>query len=310
MSRGPVREGKRLRGRAGHAAAILLVLLVPLSFSVHGAPDAGTSPLVSCGRLPAPVLDECSGIVASRRFPGVYWVHNDSGDRARFFAIDARGGLLAVVAVDGARNADWEDIAVDDSGHVYLGDFGNNRNLRRDLVVYVVDEPDPRASTGPIHVPVGRRLPFHYTDQSGFPDSTRLDFDCEAFYWESGRLYLLTKHRSDVATTLYRLDPGAEGEQAIAPLGRLALGGPVTGADASRDGTLVAVLTYRRVLLFERPATGRDLLSGRRVSVPIEAGQCEGICFDGDRLLVTNEQGGLFCLPLAGLRTGRARGVE
>ncbi|RYG42513.1 hypothetical protein EON79_18735, partial [bacterium] len=42
-------------------------------------------------RIALPVIDEGSGIVASRRYPGVFWTHNDSGDAARFFAIKADG---------------------------------------------------------------------------------------------------------------------------------------------------------------------------------------------------------------------------
>ena len=280
-------------------ATVLLPALRPGLATSAPQPAAA---LVACGRLDAPVLDECSGIVASRRYAGVFWVHNDSGDRARFFAVDGGGGLLAVVVVDGARNVDWEDIAVDDSGHVYLGDVGNNLNERRDLVVYVVDEPDPRSSPGPLHVPVQRRLPFRFPDQEAYPDSARFNFDCEGLCWSAGWLYLLTKHRSDTATTLYRLDPGRAGEQAAVRLGTRGLGSPVTSADASPDGRLLAVLTYRHVFLFERPASGDDPLAGRRWRLSIEAGQCEGICFDGDRLMVTNEQRGIYCLPLAAVR--------
>src|SRR5262249_6712999 len=153
------------------------------------------------------------------RFAGVFWVHNDSGDMARFFAIDSAGTLLREVRVDGARNVDWEDIAIDDSGHLFLGDFGNNRNQRRDLVVYEVDEPHP-APSSPLprvfHVPVIRRLPFRFQDQRAFPDSAHFNFDCEAMFWRRGVLYLLNKHRSDIRTTLYRLDPAADTRQQVA----------------------------------------------------------------------------------------------
>jgi hypothetical protein len=169
-------------------------------------------------------------------------------------------------------------------------------------VVYVVDEPDPRGAPAPLHVPVRRRLPFHFPDQEAFPDSAHLNFDCEGLCWSGGWLYLLTKHRSDTATTLYRLDPRRADEQAAERLGSRGLGSPVTGADASSDGRLLAILTYRDVFLFERPARGDDLLAGRHWRVPIAAGQCEGICFAGDRLLVTNEQRSIYCLPLAGMR--------
>jgi hypothetical protein len=40
-------------------------------------------------------IREASGIVASRQNPGVLWVHNDSGDSARVFAINEKGEFLA-----------------------------------------------------------------------------------------------------------------------------------------------------------------------------------------------------------------------
>ncbi|MFO0950915.1 MAG: hypothetical protein U0835_07120 [Isosphaeraceae bacterium] len=63
--------------------------------------------------------------MASRRHPGVFWVHNDSGNPPRLFAVRVDGSLIREYAVQ-APNVDWEDIAVDDEGHLYLGDIGNN----------------------------------------------------------------------------------------------------------------------------------------------------------------------------------------
>ena len=39
-------------------------------------------------------ISEMSGIARSQRFPGAYWVHNDSGDDARLFAVDASGAVF------------------------------------------------------------------------------------------------------------------------------------------------------------------------------------------------------------------------
>ena len=43
------------------------------------------------GRVASDQIKEASGIAASHRNPGVYYVHNDNGDRARIFAIDEGG---------------------------------------------------------------------------------------------------------------------------------------------------------------------------------------------------------------------------
>ena len=47
------------------------------------------------------------------------------------------------VRIENARNYDWEDISSDPEGRLYIGDIGNNDSARRNLAIYVVDEPDP-----------------------------------------------------------------------------------------------------------------------------------------------------------------------
>lgn len=109
------------------------------------------------GKVTHPAISEMSGIVRSS-YPGVFWVHNDSGDSARLFAITPDAQVITPRwvnssrvaqweghAIDNAWHNDWEAIAMDaDAGVLYLADVGNNDNARRDLGVYVVDEPNPR----------------------------------------------------------------------------------------------------------------------------------------------------------------------
>ena len=68
-------------------------------------------PGVSLGTLQLSAIDEASGIAASRTNPNVLWVHNDSGDSARVFAIHIDGTLLGTYSLSGASATDWEDIS-------------------------------------------------------------------------------------------------------------------------------------------------------------------------------------------------------
>ena len=96
-------------------------------------------------------IDEMSGLVKSAQFDNVWWVHNDSGDEPRLFAIDSTGsvhiapwraddyaaGMAAVdtsgrpawpgLALGSAAHIDYETMAIED-GVLYLGDIGNNGN--------------------------------------------------------------------------------------------------------------------------------------------------------------------------------------
>lgn len=260
--------------------------------------QASQSDWEPCGYLAAEPLKECSGMVLSRRSPGVFWVHNDSGDMPRLFAVDASGALLAEVRVQGADHVDWEDIAADDAGNLYIGDFGNNANERTDLVIYVIAEPeiDPKASAAVESVTVTRRIPFYFPEQRAFPDRNERNYDCEAMFWDAGSLYLLTKHRSDLRTVLYRVPLTGDERRAAQREGEFEVGSQVTAADLSPDGRRLVVLSYEYLLMFERPQQGHDFLSGQLHRVLIEGRQCEAVCFDGERLIFANEQREMYCL--------------
>ena len=223
----------------------------------------------------------------------MYWTHNDSGNAPVLFAFREDGTVITPegVRVEGARNQDWEDLASDGGGTLYVGDIGNNKNARRDLLVYVVDEPDPG---GPATVPLLGALPFRFPDQTAFPPApTNMRFDAEALFCADDTLYLLSKNRSGTESTLYRfahVDP-ARGAQTLELLGRHDFKAMVTAADA-RYGRL-AVLTYTGVHICDL-APGRPLAAAPTHRLFL-AGQCEGVCFmTRDSVMVTNEAGKVF----------------
>jgi len=56
-------------------------------------------------------LTEGSGLAASRRTPGRFWSHNDSGDPV-LFALDGDGRVIGRLRIAGAVVEDWEALAV------------------------------------------------------------------------------------------------------------------------------------------------------------------------------------------------------
>ncbi len=286
----------------------LLACVAPLACAVSPAatppPDEHLArpSITSMAKIDAPEINESSGLVASRLHDGIFWTHNDSGDGPRIFAIDRNGAKVAEYAVEGARAVDWEDIAIDGNGRLYLGDIGNNGNDRRDLTVYVIPEPHP-AHSGTVRVE--RTLRYRYADQTGFPDPSHLEFDCEAMLYWDGALYLFSKHRGNTRTKLYRLDtvgrPAGDAEVALAPIATIELGAPSpfgvpTAADISADGRYVALLTYVALFIYERE--GNDLVPrGPIARIELDAlqtRQVESVAWDGGALVFGNEQRGLF----------------
>lgn len=125
--------------------------------SVQSQPDAARSisPSVVCleyqtpvavGTLEGDLLAEVSGIVHSRRNPEILWVHNDSGDSARIFAIDLSGVHRATLQLDGVTAVDFEDIATGKCPHsdlscLWIADIGDNDRERAFVWVHVVEDP-------------------------------------------------------------------------------------------------------------------------------------------------------------------------
>ena len=88
------------------------------------------------GTIASPSVVEASGIAASWRVNGVWWVHNDSGDSARVFAIGSDGRDLGEFALSGATAVDWEDIVAGPGpafavSYLYLADIGDNAKTAR-----------------------------------------------------------------------------------------------------------------------------------------------------------------------------------
>ncbi|MCC5842886.1 MAG: hypothetical protein JJU05_01415 [Verrucomicrobia bacterium] len=255
------------------------------------------------GRIEAVEVEESSGLANSRQHPGLWWTHNDSGHTNHLFPMSDSGAVLGPpVEIEGAVNVDWEDISADDRGQLWISDLGNNRNRRRDLKVYVIDEPLPVEGVFPESVPVKRVLRMRYPDQDAFPPEKR-NFDSEGIFVRDQILYVLTKHRSDADTKLYRLaDDGGDAEQVLEYIQTFPEIGMVTGAALHPDGRRLAVLTYTGVWLFETDGQTERFLSGRisNVLTALRAwGQVEGIDWlDDETLLISNEQRDLFRIPL------------
>lgn len=265
-------------------------------------PDCDPIVLIPYAIMHFPPISESSGIVKSRQWENVYWTHNDSGDKARIFPIRKDGTIIIPewiadyegVMIPDAVNIDWEDIATDNQGNLYIAACGNNSNMRRDLAVYLLKEPYPFA-VGKTRIL--KKIPFYLPEQKSFPP-TKLNFDVEALFWADDMLYLLTKHRDDDYTALYRFDstdPNAENPLTLC--GKFRIYGQVTAADASPDGDSLAVLTYNGVWVFDSTAH-KSYFDCNVLWLPIEAKQCEGICFDGNVLIISNEQRELFELPI------------
>lgn len=301
-----------------------MTLAVLLILSTTQKAEPKTKVLAPDATIVHPLVAENSGMVASSRYPGVIWVHNDSGDEARFWGMRSNGSVIVPdflaerfsanredgkepfpgIRVGNAVNFDWEDIArIGD--RLFLCDLGNNGNARRDLGLYEVLEPNPAAidKTRPTAY-----YPVVFPDQTEFPGLSRWHFDCEAVFGHAGKLWFVTKHRApgqlavpETGANLYRLDnPRPDQVNTLRKVDSAKdLGGWVTAADMSPGGKTLAVLCQAPVAsiwLFSNPKSGDRWLSGESKRLILRnAKQAEAITWLDDRtLLLGNEQRELF----------------
>ena len=254
-------------------------------------------PLERLGRLDYPAIREASGIVASRRHPGIFWVHNDSGNLSSLFAVKRDGSLVREYLVR-VPNIDWEDIAIDDEGHLYLGEIGNNDGRLPLRAIYRIDEPDPTQ-------PNSGALVVDAKSYYRFPPDGR--FDAEGLFLEAGRAVVVAKtfDRNEAELFAIPLTPPAPLLRPAIPesLGRLPqFREPATGADLSRDGRLLAVCAVDVARVYQRDRAGSWALVG---TVRFPADDVEAIAWEGLDLILAGENRALYRIAETRWRNGR-----
>lgn len=243
--------------------------------------------------MPA-VLEENSGLVWDEEHQ-TFWTHNDSGGKPRLFEVDTTGTIVKEVLISNATNEDWEELALDrDSKTLYVGDFGNNRNKRKDLCIYKL--PLPRGLEK--EVP-SERISFRYPDQVAYPPAGRKkEFDMEAMIYWNDSLYLFSKSRSEPYsgyTKMYRV-PAEAGEYVAELVDSFATGGShfmeqwITAADLSNSGERLALLSNGHLWVFE-DFKAPYFLRGNAQRLRFErVTQKEALTFRNDSLVYISEE--------------------
>jgi len=183
-------------------------------------------------------IDESSGLGTSSYGDGIVYTHNDSGDTARFFAVNSSGATVAIYTLKGATAHDWEDMdtGTDASGKpvLYFGDIGDNSAKRTEIDVYQVPEPrGPSANVPWI------RYRFAYPDGPHNAETLMVDPHTHRIFIASKAAIgdgLLYEAPAVLSTT-------AMNELAIVVPQRTV---PMltTSGDISPDGKLMVLLTY------------------------------------------------------------------
>ncbi|WP_422090237.1 hypothetical protein [Tenacibaculum ovolyticum] len=237
-------------------------------------------------------LEEVSGI---QKIKGsdLLWMLNDSGNKPIIYGVDTKGKIIREVVVK-AKNNDWEDITSDEEGNLYIADFGNNNNKRRDLRILKISYQDLLVKD---EVTV-QKIKFYYPSQKKFPPKKkRRFFDAESLLYKDGFLFIFTKSRvanNFGKTTLYKI-PAIKGNHEAKFISTFETCTDfhcwVTAAAISPDKKKVALLNHQSVFVFTNFLED-DFLSGDVKEFPLGyVSQKEGIVFkDNKTLFITDER--------------------
>ncbi|WP_437729808.1 hypothetical protein [Sorangium sp. So ce1335] len=242
----------------------------PGALRTSGCPRCG--PVARVGALPRGDLDECSGVVAGGAHPDALYLHNDSGDGPRFFAVGGDGALRGELQVPGATAVDWEDAARGPCGAgggscLFFGDIGDNDRERRGYAIYEVKEPD--ALGGAPRALAARAIPFAYPDGSHNAETLLV-------HPVTGAITLVTKVKGKKkgAAGVYELPSRPAADAGTATLVRAGsieapTGSPrFTGGDVHPAGAGVLLRTYTHVFFY--PMTQDQTVAQALAGAPCE----------------------------------------
>lgn len=238
------------------------------------------------GRIANPRITESSGVVASRQFPGVFWTHTDGGGpRKQFlFGMTRDGKPLAELFVSDVLITDWEDIAIDDQKHLFIGDIGNNDAKRSELTVHQIDEPDPKSGARVVHPTRSWRLRF--------PNSP---FDCESLFVWQGYGYVVSKVFGDARAQIFRFPLEEQKRPVVLEfVATLKIESPVTGADISPDGNLLGLVSKAGAFVYRIHGDVAKAGKGKPHQTKFRHEHVEGCTFVPEGLLATAESREIF----------------
>ncbi|PIB38236.1 hypothetical protein [Maribacter sp. 4G9] len=237
-------------------------------------------------------LEENSGMISLT--DSAVWIVEDGGNKDELYKVDFKGNILKSLTMKNGDNDDWEDLAKDHLGNVYIADIGNNDNSRKDLKIYKV--PNPEVEPGDkIDAEI---IELRYPEQKEFPPkkSGRF-FDAEAIFHHDNKIYIVTKNRSNPFTGsayVYSV-PDVKGEYVATLVAEINLCSDwktcqITGIDISPNGTKVIALSYGKLFIFT-DFTWDNFTNGKveEIDLGIRT-QLESICFINEDVLLLSDE--------------------
>lgn len=242
----------------------------------------------------AGLVDEASGIAASRSMDGRLWVQEDSGTPAQINLMTTDGKLEKRFPLSGIANRDWEDLAIgpgpqEGVTYLYLADIGDN--FKQNDVSYIYRFPEPRnqdETIGGIE-----RITFRYSDGPRDAEAILLDP-------QTRDLWIVTKAEEKVR--IYRLPYPQSTTEAIKAdyYGELPLN-LITGGSVSSDGNEILLKSYLGAYHWRRKE-GQSLADAMQKN-SYQSLAAEALGIQGEAICFDKNDNGYYTLPEKGNQT-------
>lgn len=263
--------------------------------SSPGLPAAGAGetcpehfPGFTLATLQSSDITEASGLAASRNSLGILWTHNDNSNDQRLFAIGQDGIVRAIWTLQASPSViDPEDLDIGPGPvagvhYIYLGDIGDNNNLRANIRILRAPEPSVAYNqfgvTGSIPADVITLV---------FPDGPR---DAESLLVDvNGDIYIVAKKVTPGRVYRCAFPQSTTQVNVLQPVGQLNGWGSTqpTGGSISYDGSAIIIRGYYRISMWMRAP-------GESVAAALARPPC-------DRPTVWEQQGEALCFHPQGI---------
>jgi hypothetical protein len=205
-------------------------------------------------------LEETSGLAASVNFPGHLWAHNDSGHPPKIFLLDEQARTTKTFTLNGAKNRDWEDIAMGSGptagNFLYVGDIGDNVRRNKYKYIYRFSEPDENQNEL-----IDRFDTLIIRLEDGIFDSEALLCDPQ-----TKNIYLLSKQQKK--SGVYEITFPFTADTLVAKRLFEIPRGSINGGDISRDGNEILLRNYDNIYYWKK--TGDESIADLLKKDPIE----------------------------------------
>lgn len=215
------------------------------------------------GVLDHNLINEASGIEASKKYPGRLYHINDSGGGQYFYITDIKGDLTKKIKIEGEaiKKSDFEAVSIGkcfDKSCLFIGDIGDNKSTKPFVEIIVIEELEQYGtSIEPLN-----RIKLVYPDQPHNAEGLAV--------YPNGDIYIITKEENLRDLEAYpakvfklpahKWQKGAKKKSTLEYIGeidltilnssRTAYGQVVSSFDIAPDGKSFIVLTYENAIEF------------------------------------------------------------